>query len=215
MGFDRGELINSVSAVIFVEGEADKRFLEAFRGKDLHHAGVLLIPIHGAVSAQRKGLVDSEIVLSLTAAKLAVLLDNLVADEWTALQADSDLCRKTARTSKKTELKAMAEILMRSQEVGRDIVPLGIPVDDMFDLLDEEILRERFAFPGHEDARSAWREASARQNINWKTYYLETYGIEVGPVVFGEVGAEMAARRATTPTLESLVATLVALAGTP
>jgi len=213
MGFDRGELINAVSAIVFVEGQADKQFLDAFCGEELHHAGVLLIPIHGAVSVHRKGLVDSEIVLSLTSARLGVLLDNLIADEWRAIGADSTLCREAARTSKKTELKAMAEILQRAQEVGRAIEPLGIPVADIFDLLDEPILRARFPkFPGHAQARDDWGLANAKQRVNWKTFYLDRYGIAVEPDLFGAIAAEMVKAGCRPPEVDDLVARLVTLA---
>jgi energy-coupling factor transporter ATP-binding protein EcfA2 len=216
MGFDRGELMNSVSAVVFVEGQADKQFLEALSGAELHHAGVLLVPIHGAVSAQRKGLVDSEIVLSITAAKLAVLLDNLVEAEWRGLQTDPDLCRETARSSKKTELKAMAEILSRAQEVGRIIEPLGIPVPDIFDLLDEDLLRKRFpSFPGHSSAREGWLRANQKQKVNWKSFYLDRYGIAVEPNLFGSVAAEMAADHRCPAQVTELVGRLKELAETP
>lgn len=216
MGFDRGELINSVSAIVFVEGEADKRFLEAFCGKELHHAGVLLIPIHGAVQAQRKGLVDSEIVLSITSAQLGVLLDNLVADEWLALQADPELCRETARSSKKTELKAMAEILTRAQQVGRAIEPLGIPVADIFDLLDVDLLCKRFpSFPGHAAARIEWEFANKKQRINWKAFYLNSYGILVEPELFGLMAAEMAVQGIRPAEVNRLVGELVELAQRP
>ena len=141
------------------------------------------MPIHGAVVAERKGVVDSEIVLTWTAARLAVLLDNLVEQEWQRLVDDPDYRNEQSRKSAKTELKAMADILIRAKQVGRSITPVGIPVDDVFDLLDEELLKQRFErFPGHEKARAAhltpspaawrrprsrasWRRAPARERL--------------------------------------------------
>lgn len=215
MGFDRGELLSAVSTIVFVEGQADKLFLDAYCGARLHHAGIALVPIHGAVSAERKGVVDSEVVLFWTAAKLAVLLDNLIEDEWRQLEEDSDYRLAQSRKPAKTELKAMADILMRAEQVGRSITPVGIPVDDIFDLLDEEILRERFGFPGHAAARAQHEEVSARKKINWKAFYRETYGVEVEPRLFGEVGEEMARRDASSPQLTRLVDALVLLADNP
>lgn len=206
MGFDRGELLSSVAAFVFVEGQADKLFLDAVAGERLHHAGVALVPIHGAVDAEKKGIVDSELVLSWTAARLAILLDNLMEEEWSALQGDANYCAEQARKAKKTELRAMARVLVRSGEVGRTIAPLGIPGDDIFDLIEDDVVRERFPkFPGHSEARAAWHAASAIKQVNWKTFYLNEYGIEVEPPLFEELGAEMA-RRSLMP---SEVATLL------
>jgi hypothetical protein len=216
MGFDRGELLSAVSTILFVEGQADKKFLDAFCGARLHHAGIALVPIHGAVHAERKGVVDSEVVLSWTAARLAVLLDNLVEDEWRKLEEDPDFRLEQARKPAKTELKAMAEILLRADQVGRSIVPLGIPVDDIFDLLDEDLLRERFDdFPGHAAARRAHDEATARKKVNWKAFYRDAYGIDVEPELFGEIGAAMAARNSTSAMLEELISRVVALVEDP
>lgn len=216
MGFDRGELLNAVSTILFVEGQADKLFLEAYAGAQLHHAGIALIPIHGAVSAERKGVVDSEVVLSWTAAKLAVLLDNLLEDEWRRLVADPEYRHEQSRKPAKTELKAMADILVRADQVGRPISPVGIPVDDIFDLLDEAVLKARFTvFPGHEEARTAHAAASNKQKINWKAFYDQAYGIKVEPGLFQEVGVEMAARGFRSSELDHLVACLLGLAETP
>ena len=215
MGFDRGELLSAVSTIVFVEGQADKLFLDAYCGARLHHAGLALVPIHGAVHAERKGVVDSEVVLSWTAAKLAVLLDNLVEDEWRRLEQDPEYRLQQSRKPAKTELKAMADILLRAGQVGRPIAPVGIPVDDIFDLLDEAILEERFGFPGHASARAQHEEATARKKINWKAFYGETYGIEVEPPLFGEVGEEMARRGASSPRLTELIDRLIGLADRP
>jgi hypothetical protein len=206
MGFDRGELLGSVAAFVFVEGQADRLFLEAVARERLHHAGIALVPIHGAVDAEKKGIVDSELVLSWTAAKLAVLLDNLTEAEWTALEADADHCAEQARKAKKTELRAMARILVRAREVGRSIEPLGIVGDDIFDLIDEAVIRDRFPrFPGHDAARAAWQAANAKKAVNWKTFYREQYEIEVEPSLFGELGMEMARRRSVPTEVEALL----------
>lgn len=212
MGFDRGELLSAVSTVVFVEGLADKLFLDAYCGERLHHAGVALVPIHGAVHAERKGVVDSEIVLGWTGARLAILLDNLVEAEWEQLATDDQYCLEQSRKPAKTELKAMADVLLRSKAVGRDILPLGIPVDDIFDLLDEDLLRERFpSFPGHSAARAAWEDACATKRVNWKTYYADKFQLEIEPTLFGEIGGEMAARGVRPAETEKLVKQLVGL----
>ena len=211
MGFDRGELLSSVAAFVFVEGRADKLFLEAFAGERLHHAGVALVPIHGAVDAEKKGIVDSELVLSWTAARLAILLDNLAEDEWVSLETDA-VYREQARKAKKTELRAMARVILRALEVGRAITPLGIEGDDMFDLIDDCVIKDQFPkFPGHREARAAWEEANAKAPISWKTFYLQEYEITVEPPLFGEFGAEMAARGVSSPGLADLLDRICAL----
>lgn len=216
MGFDRGELLSAVSTILFVEGQADKMVLDAYAGARFHHAGIALVPIHGAVSAERKGVVDSEVVLSWTAAKLAVLLDNLVETEWRMLVEDADYRYSQSRKPDKTELKAMADILMRAEQVGRSIAPVGIPVDDIFDLLDDDLLIERYpSFPGHAVARAGHAVATGKHRVNWKTYYKEQFGIVVEPELFGQIGAEMARTGRTSAPLEALIDSLVELAETP
>lgn len=209
MGFDRGELLSAVALIVFVEGEADKEFLEGLYARRLHHAGIALVPIHGAVAAQKKGVVDSEMVLVWTAVQVAVLLDNLIEEDWAALEADPEYCRTQARKSSSTELQAMAAVLTRARDVGREIVPVGIPVPDIFDLLDEDVLTQRFPkYPGHQAARDAWAEASGKQKINWKAYYRDQFDIVVEPSLFGEIARAMAANGTSPPAAENLVTRL-------
>lgn len=212
LGFDRGELLTSVAAFVFVEGQADKLMLEAFCGGELHHAGIALVPIHGAVHADRKGVVDSELVLTWTAANLGVLLDNLAEAEWTRLERDVAYCEEQARKAKMLELRAMAQIMVRAREVGRTITPIGIPVPDIFDLLDEDVVAALYPrFPGHAAARTMWEEQNSEKAISWKKYYADAYGIVVEPQLFAEVGAEMAKRGVRPEGIDELVGRLKAL----
>ena len=163
MGFDRGELLAGVSLVLFVEGMTDRDVLEELFGREFHSAGVAIFPAGGAAEADRKGLADAEIVMRYTTALIAFLVDKVSNPQLARLQADPAERRRVISSSSKNdpERRAMATILQTAAVLEREVVPLSVEVDDIFDLLDEGLLRERFPrFQGHAVARQG---AGARQ----------------------------------------------------
>lgn len=207
MGFDRGELLTSVEVVLFVEGVSDQILLQTLFGAELHHAGVILVPIQGASRAKRKGLVDGELVMRYTTARLALLLDNVTEETCHRIRDDE---RERTRLAKEgsTEEQAMAQTFEAAYRNHRDILPLGLPCRDAFDLLDEDILIKRYPrFPGHASARE--RHPA---EVPWKDGYSRDYGIAVGPDLFREVVPAMAERGVTPQALEQVVASVTELA---
>jgi energy-coupling factor transporter ATP-binding protein EcfA2 len=187
MGYDRGELLAGASLLLFVEGVSDMTVLHELFGAELHAAGVVVIPIHGAFRAEQKGVTDSEILMRFTAVRTGLLFDQLTSDEVRQLVTDAQF-RMEALGSRSTELKAMARVIQNAVALEREIVPLSIPVHDVFDLLDEELIRERYpSFPGHRTAR----EIAADRG--WKHLYKERFGIDLleDELVFEEISRRM------------------------
>ncbi len=205
LGFDRGELLTSVEVILFVEGVSDQTLLQALFGAELHHAGVIVVPIHGASRASRKGLVDSELVMRFTTAKLALLLDNVAEKTCRRIRDDAMERRRLAKEGS-TEEQAMAQTMDAAYRLERDLRPIPLPCHDAFDLLDEGILTERYpSFPGHAVARE-------RHPKRWKEGYDRAYGIVVGPPLFLDVAEEMAKRGDKPPTLQQVVSSVTELA---
>lgn len=189
MGFDRGELLSTVRCLLFVEGEADQRVLRALFGRLLHSEGIAVIPIHGAVGAEQKGVVDAEVLLRWTGALPAIMLDHVAAADWQRLEADPEFRRKEASSGKHLESRVLARILERSVALDRPVVALPIAQADIFDVLDEEIVKQCFgAFPGH----FAARQAAARSPQGWKSFYRSEYRVDVTPDTVERIAVEMA-----------------------
>lgn len=187
LGFDHGELMTTSTLALFVEGEADRDVVRALLGPELHDAGVLVIPIHGAARAETKGLIDGEILMRYTSLPAALMLDATSAAEVDLLVADEAI-RVAAARDRKVERRALARLLNQALETGHSLHPIPLPAPDIFDLLDERLLRRRFpGFPGHAAARAACRDK------NWKGFYAAEYGIDLvrTPAVFSEIAGEM------------------------
>jgi hypothetical protein len=78
------------------------------------------------------------------------------------------------------------------------VEPFGIPTHDIFDLLDDGAIRQRFpTWPGHETARLEYEAAREKQRMHRKAFYEQAYGIPRDDVMyFAEVTEAM---RATPP----------------
>jgi len=207
MGFDRGELLSTIGLVVFVEGETDRVLLHAVAGAELRQHGVLVIPIGGVARAEHKGVVDSEMILRLTAAPTAIVVDKLIETEIDLWLRDASARRKAmeAKGEGSTERRELARVIDRGLRLDRIPAPIGIGVPDIFDLVDAEVLSERYHFPGHKDAR-------ALAGPRWKQTYKERWRIDVlDPSLFRELGDEMVRRRNVTPELRRLVDRLIEL----
>jgi len=174
MGYDHGELLTTVTLMLFVEGVADRAVLEGLFAAELHAAGVVVVPLHGAAKAKNKGIVEQELLLRFTAAQAALVFDNIHRDEIARLQDDAEYRETVKRKKGWSELQEMAHIIDQAIRSDRPVVPLPLPAHDIFDLLDESVIQRRFPlFPGHSAARTA--ASSSR----WKDFLAERYGIDL------------------------------------
>ncbi len=106
----------------------------------------------------------------------------------------------------------MASLLHKAAENQREVHPIALPVPDIFDALDEEILRDQFPkFPGHEEANSAWESEKAKVP-NRKIFYHERYGIPNSIDTYRKVAALMRSFDRIAPELRELGVQLELLA---
>lgn len=109
----------------------------------------------------------------------------------------------------------MAKLIETAAAHDRQVLPLSIPGKDVFDLLAEDILRERFqAFPGHAKAQLDWElwHEQSPEGTDRKAFYRQTYGIVETPMLFGEVATAMRDRGVIPPEIENLLIELERLA---
>ena len=141
LGLDRGELLAFVRQVVFVEGETDRLFMEELYGPELDRAGIVLIPLGGATRSQTV-MPMATLLLRYTTAAVAVVLDDVARESFDRLVTDPEYRAESARSSKQVELRELARLMVLAVEQERTIVPLGIPVKDIFDLIDEDVVRD-------------------------------------------------------------------------
>jgi AAA domain, putative AbiEii toxin, Type IV TA system len=177
LGFNRGELLSSIRVLLFVEGPADQKVLEALFLKRLYAAGIAVFPLHGAVGAEAQ-ILDANVLLRYTTAIVAVALDDLSAAETLRLQTDDAYLNQSLK-AKKLTLKEMAKLIKTAKLHGRHIEAYGIPGYDIFDLLDEGVLTTLYPeFPGHKEA--AAEHAKHGGKLARKTFYRKRYKIPQG-----------------------------------
>ncbi len=110
----------------------------------------------------------------------------------------------------------LARVLERSLEVERSIESISVPAEDIFDLIDEDTVRDhqqaiapsaKEPFPGHLEARQG-----VKAGISWKTNYRERFGLDLLDVgLFEELGRLMAASGKVPLALRRLVDSAIAL----
>jgi hypothetical protein len=208
LGLDRGELLAFLRHLVFVEGETDRLFMEGLYGPELDRAGIVLVPLGGATRSMSV-LPMAVLLMRYTTAAVSVMLDDIARPEFERLRDDPEACQEAARRAKQVEVRELARLLVAATEQERHIQPLGIPVKDIFDLIDDDVVREvlsdlsRGRFPGHRDARAAVGEGK------WKEVYLKRYGIDVLNVeTFARAGREMRTRGLRSKVLDDLLGLL-------
>jgi hypothetical protein len=188
VGLDRGELLSLYECILFVEGKADEAVLEALFSKRLHHAGIVVVPLGGVIRAKQIPVTD--VLFRFTQARSAVLLDDVTKDQYQrVLKNHAFLVRSLKSTN--TSLNALAQLVQSARRHKRRVQIYHHSGKDIFDLLDEGVLHERFpAFPGHVAAREAHRLNG--DGIHWKEFYRENYGIPPAVnAVYAPVAQEM------------------------
>ena len=204
LGFDRGELLGTTRCILFVEGRADQRLLESlFRGR-LHGSGILVVPIQGV--GRHGQILDSDVLLRYVRCPTAVLFDNLTETEIHRLKTDPAYVDQSLR-SPSTELQNMAHLFKNAALHGHSIEPMGVPSEDIFDLLDENILRQTYPrYPGRAAARQSRMATPEKNRPRWKTYLELTYGVPAGdPALYSSVGDNMHSTGRIPPALARVI----------
>jgi energy-coupling factor transporter ATP-binding protein EcfA2 len=209
MGFDRGELLASIDQILFVEGRADQIVLEGLLQRELRRMGIAIVPIHGVGRLHR--VAEAEALFRYTSAAIAVLVDNDVAGEVPELRNDPEKLEKALRDKRHTERQAVAQLLRTAAMAEREVEVVSIPTVDIFFLLDEGVIGERFPlYPGHDTALAEWRQnqTTSSQNIGYKRFLSEQYKIPMDLGTFAEVVEIMAERNIVPHALERILTEL-------
>jgi hypothetical protein len=188
VGLDRGELLGSCKVLLFVEGRHDQAVLEELFGRRFHRAGIVVVPLMGA--GRHLQIVEHEVLIRITRAVLAVVFDKLSEDTiWRLL--NDPVFREDSLSSNSTELQAMASLLKNADKNERLVQPLSLPLDDIFDAIHEDVIRDQFsAYPGHEAARAAYG-ALPKGSPNRKKFYESAYGIPDRVATYTQLGSLM------------------------
>lgn len=118
---------------------------------------------------------------------------------------DDDPALEKALRSKKTELQAMASVIRNARQHGRHVEPMTHPYDDIFDVLDEDVIRELFPkVPGHVRAREDWQR-NRKAHPNRKAYYEERFSVPRDLTTYIYVAGRMRTTGTTNEVLEQLV----------
>ena len=197
MGLDRGELISRWRGYMFVEGLADVAVLEEFFQERLEHSRIRVLPVHG--HRHHAGLLDMFILAEGTAAPIVALLDGIAPEEIKRLRADAR--GRRAAFSDPGEIGTVAKIIDLAIKQERDIEILSVEVPDIFDLLDDDVIRRTFArtanrpFPGHGAARNAFANTTGPRNAAAYKRFLEaSYGVRTSSGAIRDVARAMKRR---------------------
>jgi putative AbiEii toxin of type IV toxin-antitoxin system len=174
LGLDRGELLASVSLLLFVEGESDRIVLESLFSTRLRTAGIAVISMGGVTRSG--GVLDAEMLLRWSSAQICVMFDDLAQAELDELVAMSDGELRKASRKGKTERQYMARLMAEARRLARPMHVQGIPVHDIFDLLDDPALHAVFPrWPGRARARAAQKREG--EGVHPKDFREREYGI--------------------------------------
>ena len=84
----------------------------------------------------------------------------------------------------------MASLLQNAVMNKRQVQPFALPVDDIFDALDEGLIKDQFPrYPGHVQARALWDGQSKLRNR--KLFYEERFGITNDVATYRKLAALM------------------------
>lgn len=205
MGFDRGELLAGITAVLYVEGAVDRAVLESLVGPELRAARIVVSAFGGTHNVTE---VVRDPLLSYTTARVAVLVDNLQEDRIKRLREDLEFRQERADRGV-TEGDWIARLLNDAELVGRRVEPFGLTERDIFFLLDDSALRAVSAsWPGHAEAWSQWQEhkkAQGKRENQWKDFFRTTFNVAVDSATACRAAEHMRERDAVPDQLRELL----------
>jgi hypothetical protein len=197
LGFDRGELLAFHRAVLFVEGETDRRVLETLCEDRLAELGVLVLPFRGVKKGAADQLVNSETVMRVLGPPFYVMVDNCEPSLAARLQLMSVEDLESGLVTKQIdgqESRFLASLLIAARHAERENNVTPIPQKDILGVLDDSciaaVLRRRTPearpWPGFselvEDHPGGYAKA------------LPAYGITKDAGLFEEFAGEMRSR---------------------
>jgi energy-coupling factor transporter ATP-binding protein EcfA2 len=208
MGFDRGELLSRWHAFLFVEGRTDLGVIEELFAERLRRSGVCLLPVHG--HRQHTGLLDMAVFTLGTRTPIAALFD-AISDE-DVQRARSDAAYRATLRAQRGELGSVARIVDLEFEHGREIEILTVGVPDIFDLLDEDLIRgsaskhfRGHSFPGHTQAHDEFVARGGGNATAYKSFLREQYGISTSERTMRSIAREMRARGVVPEVLDEVL----------
>jgi energy-coupling factor transporter ATP-binding protein EcfA2 len=195
MGFDRGELLSRWRAYLFVEGRTDVAVVEElFKGR-LLESGVCVLPVHG--HRNHAGLLDMAVLALGTAVPIAALFDGITDDEIQSLRR-LDAEGRYQERARRDELGTVVRIIDLELEHDRSIEILTVGAPDIFDILDEDAIRQVASssnrlptFPGHDQARAEFERDGGGNARAYKTFLQQAYGVKTNEKTIRRVARRM------------------------
>jgi hypothetical protein len=179
VGFDRGELLSTVSCFLLVEGEHDRVMLDTIFERELRSAGVFIVPLRGS---PRRSLLDVDTLWRFMTAPVAVALDNLPLTDVAAASTDPAALGRLRAPKATEEAKAVATIVQAAIGTDKRIEVVGHDGSDLIDALDDDAICAEFPrWPGQEAMRQAWSSHKAKRDVRdgARKGWLQTmYGID-------------------------------------
>jgi hypothetical protein len=213
LGFDRGELLTTVSLFLLVEGSHDVVVLERMF-EELRAARIAVVSMEGL--SNYKVVLDSDVLWRYTTAEIALTTDKFDAAVLAQIVGDPRAARELRRSSAANdELKILAKLVGAAERHGKRIHLLGHRGADLIDVLDEGVVRREFSgYPGHAVAEQQWTDAQAAgaSAPDKKAFYEERYGIPMDVESYIALADAHAEEGVKPPALKAIVDDAVSLA---
>jgi hypothetical protein len=203
LGLTRGELLTLRRVFAFVEGAVDRLVFEELFGRRLRDAGVELMAMHG--TSKMQAIIESDLLFKYYRQKMAVIVDNIVADQLPNARDLEALEQITKGRGRQTqELPKAAELLKNAFHAGREVALNAIATPDIIAELDADVLREVQGadYPGFERSEAAWRNS---RTVSWKAFCAHRGWLRAEPDDVRPVVEEMRRRGSFPPELVRIV----------
>jgi hypothetical protein len=211
LGFDRGELLTTVSLFLIVEGIHDLLVLDRVFG-ELRAARIALLPLDGL--SNYKAVLDSDALWRYTTAEVALSTDKFEPDLLREVIGDPKKAKELRKADAPEETKMLGKLIGNAERNGKRIYLLGHRGADLIDVLDEAIVKGEFpGYPGHEEAQRLWSQelesgANAGQR---KGFYERHFKIPTQVDAYARLGEAHATAGAKPPALQRIVDEAISL----
>ena len=160
LGFDRGELLTTVSLFLIVEGVHEVVVMERIYRRELRAARIALIPLLGVSNA--KVILDSDVLWRFTTAEVALATDKFDRDQLERVLNNPEEAKALRKSDADEETKLLGQLIGNAQRNNTRIHLVADAGADLIDVLDESVIRREFpSYPGHPEAQRRWATAVA------------------------------------------------------